>query len=169
MWMIDATALSVLGKFAPEVSPPAGLLHTSSVVMSEVKGRPGCARLFDSEDGQNALVTVHGILIDGPEQEWRAYQHLRGTSPQATANSGEHEAIALLATRDELRHAIYVVQDRHAVALALAELGPGRVVTPFDCWQALHLGAILTLEQRDLLFSRVEKNDPGLRRPLRYR
>ena len=169
MWMIDATALSTLGKISHQISLPSGLIHAGSVVREEVRHRPGCASLFERGTTGPPPVTVHDIPVDSLGQDMATLRHLRGNAPQATSHLGEHEAIALLATHPELRDAIFVVQDRHAVALALTELGRGRVVTPYDCWHDLHERGILTDADRERLFTLVEKNDIGLRRPLRYR
>jgi hypothetical protein len=54
---------------------------------------------------------------------------------QPDADLAEHEAIAVCAT--ERRDLIFVCQDRRAIGLALDELGPGRVATPYDLWEDL--------------------------------
>ncbi|MCX4244752.1 hypothetical protein [Paraliomyxa miuraensis] len=62
-------------------------------------------------------------------------RRLRPRSSHATKNAGEDESIALLA--HEITDGVFVTVDGKAALSALVELGPGRVISPFDCWRWL--------------------------------
>lgn len=94
--------------------------------------------------------------------------HFRVKYDQPTRDLGEHESIALLI--HELTDAVLVVLDRRAAMLALAELGPGRVVSPFDFWHWLRAEDIIDQAAFEKLCTEVLRKDqgfPGL--PVRFR
>jgi hypothetical protein len=95
----------------------------------------------------------------------------------ATGGSA-HEAITYLETCKSLvaiafcalvePEGVFVPADKRAAFLALAELGPGRVATPFDLWAHLKDGGLITTEQFTFLCERTAKGGglPGV--PLRF-
>jgi hypothetical protein len=60
------------------------------------------------------------------------HDHLRPRQGCATANLAEHQSIAWVIS--ECPEGIFVVQDKKAAMLALAELGCGHVAHPHDLW-----------------------------------
>jgi len=90
------------------------------------------------------------------------YRHLRRETEASTKNLGEDVAIAFAASMDP--DAVFVTMDRAAAYVALAELGPGRVATPFDLWAYLRERGNVTGPQYDRLSERTWRSFglPGL-------
>ncbi|MCB9740352.1 MAG: hypothetical protein H6747_13910 [Deltaproteobacteria bacterium] len=84
----------------------------------------------DATRGIAAWLAVRPLPLSGEALD--ALMHLRPTDVAADKNLGEDASIALAATLE--REAIFVTRDKVAAFVALAELGPGRVSTPFDVW-----------------------------------
>ena len=71
------------------------------------------------------------IMMDSGAAEM-LHKHFRPTAGRATANLAEHQSIAWAIC--EQPEAVFVVIDRKATILALAELGCGRVAHAHDLW-----------------------------------
>lgn len=92
------------------------------------------------------------------------YGHLRITAGRATANLAEHQAIAWAIC--ENKEAIFVVIDRKATSLALAELGCGRVAHAHDLWLFLRNKKLVSQKQFEDLCHATCRTDQS-RVPLR--
>ncbi|MFH0821451.1 MAG: hypothetical protein V2B18_01780 [Pseudomonadota bacterium] len=93
------------------------------------------------------------------------YTHLR-TRTRGTANLAEHESIAW-ALADPSEDAVLVSRDKHAVTLALAELGRGHVCHPYELFAYLHSQGYLAQQQFEDLKNRTGKKDPSIPIPWR--
>ncbi|MCU0681495.1 MAG: hypothetical protein MUF34_04415 [Polyangiaceae bacterium] len=102
-------------------------------------------------------VAVHD---GGPAANAMLWGHLRPRAAEATKDLGEDVSIAVCAT--ELPSAVFVAMDKRSVYVALAELGRGRVATPFDFWaflvQAGHVSDVVFQRLCETTF----KQDQGL-------
>jgi hypothetical protein len=93
--------------------------------------------------------------------------YLRRSETHATRDLGEDESIAYCMTDGP--ETVFVTLDKQAAFTALAELGPGRVATPFDLWAWLVEQRLITNEDRQQLDSDTLRNDvrlPGIPRRL---
>jgi hypothetical protein len=75
----------------------------------------------------------------------------------------------------QLPEAVFVTMDKGAAFVALAELGPARVATPFDVWSWLREQSLISAEQRRALDNATvdkdrgqRKKGPALRIPYRF-
>lgn len=155
-FVLDATPLGDLGTVVNSDwnSPPTGLLVVQQVKEEALRSKsPMNQRFLD-----RGWVDVVDILFGSDAMALLA--KLRPGENSSTANLGEHASIALFAT--ELGDATFVTSDKNAAMIALSELGPGRVSTPFDLWESLYDEACLEVEARDKLHSRTLKSLSGL-------
>jgi len=113
------------------------------------------------------VVEVHSA-VTGSDAATTLWTHLRASSTLASRDLGEDESIALLI--HELKDLVFVVLDRKAAMVALAELGPSRVASPFDYWDWLRAEGMVDETTFDKLSARVLKEDSGFPgRPVRFR
>jgi len=113
----------------------AGTLHVSDIVARERATGALTRRLLEACDAAGERwITQHALVLGSPAE--RMYTgRLRSRYGQATKTSGEAASIALLA--HGLEDGVLVTMDAKAAFIALVELGPGRVISPFDCWRWL--------------------------------
>lgn len=125
--------------------PPATLHMVKEVAGGAMKDRSGRRqRLLSMMNAGQPCISVHEIQEGTPAAEM-LYGYLRPDSTHATKDLGEDASIAFCAmVRSD---AFFVTQDRAAALVALAELGPGRVATPFDLWHDLEEKALISRNQ----------------------
>jgi hypothetical protein len=148
--MLDNGPLGQLAKLARERwSWPGATLHVAMAIAREgATGQLTRAFLERRDDTGQPWVQQHDLDIDSDAHRMY-HERLRPRSSHATKNIGEDASIALLA--HELRDGVFVTMDGKAALSALVELGPGRVIAPFDCWRwLLEQGYIDTDACRDL-------------------
>jgi hypothetical protein len=142
-WLLDDGPLGRLAMSYDESwAWPAGTLH----VVEEVAA--GCRRdqsqrrqkLLDLQGREGPVIEVHSIPVGSAASEM-LYQHLRPRASSAVVDLGEHASIAYAAMLNP--SAVFVTQDKTAAYLALLELGPKRVATPFDLWSWLRDEALI--------------------------
>jgi hypothetical protein len=110
---------------------------------------------------------VHDMPANG-QGALMLYSHLRRSVASATKNLGEDASIAFCAC--EALDAVFVSLDNNATYTALAELGTGRVATPFDVWHDLHVRGLLpdsAFRQLNEVTLKTRQNLPGVPRRLR--
>jgi hypothetical protein len=123
-------------------------------------------KLLEMASNGAASITVHDIL-EGTPAATMLFEYLRLNSTDATKNLGEDASIAFCAM--ERTDAIFVTQDKGAALIGLAELGLGRVATPFDLWHDLLEQGLVSKEQFQFLCESTRKSDgtwPGI--PVRF-
>jgi hypothetical protein len=156
-WLVDDGPFGLLAlEFNPSWSWPAATLHVVQEVAAGAAGdRSGRrSQILQMKDGDLPSVAVHEVPADSPAGEM-LYRHLRVKREASTKDIGEDVAIAFAATMDP--DAIFVPMDKAAAYAALAELGPGRVATPFDLWALLLGNGHISREQHDRLAERSWK------------
>lgn len=166
LWLLDD---GPLGDLALQLDVawnwPASTLHVvGEVEVSARLDRSGRrARLLTMSSGGAPAIEVHHIVVGSPAADL-LYRHLRRASSDATEDLGEHASIAFCALMSAA--AVFVTADKKAAFLALAELGSGRVATPFDLWDDLSRKGLITRVQFDALCKRTVKESglPGLPR-----
>ncbi len=167
-WVLDVGPLSLLGRLAaPEWAWPSGLLDVVREVEVEARKDWYCRELLDRAGDEGPWLRVCDMDAQGPAG-LMLLDHLRPVAADATADLGEHASIAYCFC--EAPDALFVTMDTRAAYLALAELGPGRVATPYDLWLDLRSAGLLTPETHTALNEATLKqrqNQPGL--PLRLR
>lgn len=146
-----------LGHLAAVARPawnwPAATIHLTHSVQQEV---------VDAGYKKQDLLTrttagapwcrVHDVPSDS--QAARMFsEHLRPRQSNANRNVGEDETIALLAT--EARDGVFVLADRAATLTALAELGVGRVASPFCLYDDLAKRNLISAEDMQELCERT--------------
>ena len=94
------------------------------------------------------LIAVHDLLVGGPAAEY-LYDHLRPQEGHSTLNLGEDVSIALCAV--QMPAGVFVSMDKHAMMVALGELGRGRVASSFDVWDELRAASLISAEEFRLL------------------
>lgn len=77
-------------------------------------------------------------------------------------DAGEAETIALCAQDAD---AIFVTEDIVAAFVALSELGPGRVVLPYDLWRWLRGQGLVDASQYDALCTMTARGNLKQRLP----
>ena len=167
IWVVDD---GPLGDLAYELDPdwrwPAGTLHVVQAVAAaaslDKSGRRG-AILAMSAAG-DLSITVHAV-VEGSAASDYLWGHLRTREKDATNNLGEHESIAWM-RHDGPQDSVFVAKDKGAAFLALAELGPGRVATPFDLWTDLRARKLIETRTLEALVDRTAKR-AGLSIPTR--
>lgn len=162
MWMLDDGPLGHLASLAPQVAhwPKQSLHIAESVSDGAAHDKSGRRQALLAANGDGgALFVTHQVFP--ATQTWdMLYAHLRKGTTSTTADLGEHESIAICATlRPDL---IFVCQDRRATQIALAELGRGRVASPFDCWDALRQAGLIDDSGFDALSRLSLRGDGGL-------
>lgn len=169
IWVLDDGPFGTLGRcFDPAWNWPPATLHLVREVergaWTDKSGRR--QKLLSMTNGGSPCITVHDIL-EGTPAAAMLYEHLRLNSTHATRNLGEDASIAFCAwVRTE---AIFVTQDKGAALVALAELGMGRVATPFDLWHDLAQRGLVSNAQFHALCDSTRKSDsawPGV--PMRF-
>lgn len=168
MWVLDDGPFGELAfQFDAAWAWPASCLHVVGEVakLADLDRSQRRRRLLDMSSGGTPSIEVHQIQVGSPASDM-LYTHLRRDSVDATENLGEHASIAFCAR--VAPEAVFVPADKKAAFLALAELGPGRVVTPFDLWAHLHRSGFITRAQFTVLCERTVKGGalPGV--PLRF-
>lgn len=136
-WVLDDGPFGSLAKHYNRVwSWPARFLHTVAEVASAASlDRSGRRNsLLDMQHSGQPVIEVHSIMAGSKAANF-LFEYLRPRAASATKNLGEDAAIAYCVT--ERTDACLVTDDKHAAFLALAELGRGRVATPFDLWDDL--------------------------------
>lgn len=118
---------------------PAGMLHICREVENEARKSRGSTvtprqALLDRHTDGAPWVEVHRIAIGSPVAEY--YQSRMRPLLKTRFHAGEAESIAWCAIAAP--DMVFVTQDVTALYVALSELGPGRVVLPFDLWRWLH-------------------------------
>ncbi len=167
-WLLDDGPFGVLSRFVDHSWQwPASTLH----IMREVaQGAP-----YDKTGRRQRLMELRdasglaGIQIhDGDDRAGAVlYGHLRPSGAAASKDIGEDASIAFCIAQEP--NAIFVTMDKRSAYVALAELGPGRVATPFDVWIWLENNSLITCSQRDDLMRATAKGDQGIQGiPVRY-
>lgn len=169
-WMLDDGPLGILARVAqPSWGwKPASFHLAESVAMCTALDKSGRRQaLLAARAGGQDVVVKHAVSA-GSMADGTLWGHLRTSSALATRDLGEDESIALLV--HDLQELVFVVLDRKAAMVALAELGPGRVASPFDYWDWLRSEGIVDASGFDLLCARVLAEDSGFPgRPVRFR
>ncbi|MCC7385968.1 MAG: hypothetical protein IT384_29235 [Deltaproteobacteria bacterium] len=145
IWVLDDGPFGLLARFFdPNQSWPAAVLHLVEEVAASAQNdksgrRQKLLNLLDASG--NATVVVRRIVVGTAAADF-LFKHLRPFSTSATRDLGEDASIALCAV--ELTESVFVTMDKGAAYQALAELGPGRVATPFDCWYELKAAGLIS-------------------------
>jgi hypothetical protein len=105
------------------------------------------------QDGE-PVFEVHSIR-ENSEAAAFLFEYLRPRAASATRNLGEDAAIAYCAI--ENTQSCFVTMDKGAAFLALAELGVGRVATPFDLWDELLRESLISEDEFRSLCQFVQK------------
>jgi len=161
-WVLDdgpfgALALSFDGTWK---WPPATLHLVMEVARNARTDRTGRRQqLLSMTSTGQACISVHNTQLGTPAADM-LYGYLRLDSTQATKDLGEDASIAFCAT--VMLDALFVTQDRAATLVALSELGPGRVATPFDLWHDLEEKALISRDQCQTLCNATYKSAKDL-------
>jgi hypothetical protein len=166
-WVLDDGPLGLLAQwFCDDWRWPGTTLHVVDVVASaagnDKSGRR--AKLLSLSSEGEPSIAVHEIPADSAVAEM-VIEHLRPDQSSSTKDLGEDVSIAYCAVQD--LEATFVTTDKGAAYLALAELGPGRVASPFDLWLWLAREGLVTTEVRDALNAATARKDgasPGVPR-----
>jgi hypothetical protein len=160
-WVLDDGPFGLLAKnFDSSWSWPALCLHVVEEVASAApQDRSGRRmRLLQQRQGDQPVVEVHRIIAGSPAAQY-LFEYLRSNAPHATKNLGEDASIAFCAK--ERRDAVFVTMDKLAAFVALCELGPSRVSSPFDLWHELRMEGLIDQPVFRSLCEAVAK-PPGL-------
>lgn len=135
---------------------PADTLHlVGEVARGAQQDKSGRRlKLLQMTSGAAPSIRVHDIQVGTPASDM-LFNHLRQNATDATSNLGEHASIAFCAV--DAPDALFVPADKLAAYLALCELGPSRVASPFDLWEHLRSGKHITQAQFDLLCVRTTR------------
>jgi hypothetical protein len=160
-WLLDDGPLSLLSKsFDPAWAWPEGTITVVREVADTAKldksGRRAALLAMQAPSGGPSVAIHDG----GPSANAMLWGHLRPQAAKASKDLGEDVSIAVCAT--ELPAAIFVTMDKRAAYIALAELGRGRVATPFDLWAQLEQEGCLSAAVFRELCERTFKSDQGL-------
>jgi hypothetical protein len=165
-WLLDDGPLGDLAlQFDPAWSWPASTIHIVSEVAAGAQrdrsGRRG--NLLKMSAGGSPAIEVHDIQVGSPAADM-LFAHLRRDAADATEDLGEHASIAFCAMQGP--GFVFVAADKQAAFLALAELGRGRVASPFDLWAHLSRAKLITAAQFEALCQRTVKTSafPGVPR-----
>ncbi|HZL16785.1 MAG TPA: hypothetical protein VFG23_03450 [Polyangia bacterium] len=156
-WLVDDGPLGLLAlEFDPAWRWPASTLHVVEEVAAGAASDRSTRRtqLLQLKGADRPSVVVHAVAADSAAGEM-LYRHLRPKGVASTKNIGEDVAIAFAATMDS--EAVFVTMDKAAAYAALAELGPGRVASPFDLWAHLLDAGHVSKAQYDRLLDRTWK------------
>jgi len=124
-------------------------------------------QLLGMTSGGHPCIEVVSIPA-GSDVERMVFTYLRPQYTHATRDLGEDVTIAHLALGDQ--DGVFVTCDKGAGYLAICELGPGRVASPFDVWTWLADERLISEAERMVLNEAILKGDrslPGL--PGRFR
>lgn len=168
MWVLDDGPFGILA----EVVPPrdvarfqAGLLAvvstTADAATNDKSGRRPA--LLEQSDRENTkiidCITVN-VATENPARE--TLIELTGGSGDTT-DLAEREAIAWLSHHGD-ESDVFVVYDKRATVLALAELGRCRVAHAFDLWLELENKDLISAECFERLCETTKRKDKGLKR-----
>ena len=161
-WMLDDGPLGVLAMCALPtwVWRPRSLHVSEAVAKGAARDRSGRRQYLLGLTVQGMAVVETHEVRPGSESERCLYGHLRRNSALAMNDLGEDESIALLATGE--LDAVFVVSDRRACTIALAELGRCRVAAPFELWRWLKSEGVVDDAGFRALCDRTLKQDQGL-------
>lgn len=169
-WVLDDGPFGTLAKhYSAAWSWPARSLHTVAEVASaaslDQSGRRNTL-LAMSQSGE-PVIEVHSIMAGSVAASF-LFEYLRPHASSATKNLGEDAAIAYCAI--ERTDACFVTMDKGATFLALAELGSGRVATPFDLWDDLVSKGLISPAEFSSLCELVRKSLglPGVPQRIRH-
>ncbi len=154
-WVLDAGVVGLVANvFDPLAGWPPGRFEVLEAVHLEAYGRDGGRRaaLLDAESGTGPVVCKRRLEAGTAAFDYY-WKRLRPARRDQTRDAGEDESIAWCL--HEARLAVFVSLDKHATYLALAELGPGRISTPFDLFAELHAEELITADQRDQAWNRT--------------
>lgn len=157
-WVVDDGPLGKLAQiFDDGWTWPAETAHVLQAVVEgaafDHSGRR--QKLLAMRNGGEPVIVQHAVSVGSPADHYLA-SHLRPNGSSATDDLGEHESIAWI-LHDGPDDAVFVTEDKKASYLALAELGCGRVATPFDLWDDLRSRALISEEQLRELCERGAK------------
>ena len=160
-WLLDDGPLDDLARqFDSKWVWPASTLHVVGAVARAAERSPARTTLLNMASRASPCIRVHTIVVGTPAEKILR-QHLRPRFSVAPDDLGEHEAIALCAAQEH--DLVFVANDKRATYLALAELGPRRVATPFDVWADLQERSLITADRFDALCQQSVKR-AGLER-----
>ncbi|NOY89650.1 MAG: hypothetical protein GXP55_00475 [Deltaproteobacteria bacterium] len=166
--MIDDGPLGTMAQvFNDQWSWPTQTLHVLDAVARGARLDKSGRRAALLEWGQKTGAIVRHTVCIGSDAEAYLAEHLRPDSTIATADLGEHESIAWMRHEAD-DDSMFVTVDKSAAYLALVELGPSRIASPFDLWSQLTRTSCITREDFELLCERAQKAW-NLRFPLRLR
>ncbi|HEY4159822.1 MAG TPA: hypothetical protein VGM29_17045 [Polyangiaceae bacterium] len=157
-WLLDDGPFGQLAReFQPKWDWPAATLGVVDVVaQAAAKDKSGRrAKLLGMTTPNGGAVSVLGLLADSAAADL-LFDYFRPNASFATKDWGEHASIAYCVADD--RDAIFVTCDRGAAYLALAELGPGRVASPFDLWHWLASEGLVSVDTLNALCQFTIKN-----------
>lgn len=162
VWVLDDGPFDGLAKhYNTAWSWPARSLHTVAEVASAARHDQSGRRnsLLAIRRSGEPVIEVHSIMA-GSEAARFLFEYLRPHASSATKNLGEDAAIAYCAI--ERTDACFVTMDKGAAFLGLAELGSGRVATPFDLWSDLLSKGLIGPEEFSSLCEWVVRKSHGL-------
>lgn len=155
-WLLDDGPFEILAKWVPPERVeqwPSGLCRVAEATERNAFQDPKRRRLLEMAVFGSARIEVggaaHRILTE----------HLRREDETTRVNLAEHQSIAWLLQQPE---GIFVVTDKQATVLALAELGRGRVAHAFDFWDYLHREGLVSESELESVASATLKRDQGL-------
>lgn len=170
-WVMDEKPFNVLAEHCRTSTPT----FTSGVltVVDELQRRAAASSfpwrsglLAVSDASGRRVVGVHAVMSDTPAFGY-LFTELRPHAASADKDLVEHISIAACA--HDLPDAVFVAEDKGAAFLALSELGPGRVATPFDLWDDLLQRSVIAVNDFQRLCAATERSMQPLRTPLRLR
>ncbi len=169
IWVVDDGPLGRLARrFSADWRWPAATLDVvESVASAAAKDKSGrTQKLLAMRAEIEPVVRVHSIGVGTPAADY-LFSYLRMNPPNATVDFGEHESLAYCMAVDS--SAVFVTEDKRAAFLALAELGPARVATPFDLWRSLFERELISAEERQQLDEELWRHAslPGIPRRLK--
>jgi hypothetical protein len=158
VWVLDEGPLGILARHYNRAWTWTGrTLHTVAEVASAAPLDKSGRRksLLAMQHGGEPVIEVHSIMAGSPAAIF-LFEYLRPNASSATKDLGEHAAISYCAI--ERTDACFVTMDKGAAFLALAELGTGRVATPFDLWDDLLAARLLSSDEFFKLCDAVHKS-----------
>lgn len=161
-WVVDDGPLGLLARFFDPgwLWRPDTLEIMDSVAASAPQDKSGRRQqLLALQASARPAIAVRSLLV-GSEAANVVLNYLRQDTRSATRDLGEDESIAYCMV--EAKDAVFVTMDKRAAFVALAELGPGRVATPFDLWGWLAEERMLNATVRTALFEASHGADRGL-------
>jgi len=146
-WMLDNGVIDLLaGEFdvlRPWPNAPEAII-VDVVAKEACRGggrRPQRSFLVEGDIANGVVPWLQTVALPLDGEPLAALLRLRPKEASADKNLGEDASIALAATTE--RAAILVTLDKTAAFVALAELGPCRVCTPFDFWADLYVRGLI--------------------------